>query len=1036
MQPVYESLSEIDHVLRRPGMYLGGSADSREYVAWGIRDGVASKCAYTYSQLTAKCFQEILSNAVDNAIARESTFIDVEYTDPRVVTITNDGCAIPLENGVSGVPVPQMLFGELRTSSNYSDDATRVSAGLNGLGSKLTNIFSACFRVDIHQNGTRYTQVWRNNMKDVEDPVMGTTDYDGRISVSYECTAPTPVDDTYILQRLVHEAAATVPDVTVTRNGERVSNDYFALFGDGPTFTDKNVKWRLCVNEGEWCSMVNGVHTAEHGQHVDAVAKPIIAWLGTLDSNATAAKFLTVHTQLIVVATTTDAVFSSQDKAKLTRSAIRPLSLDATHKRELEPLYTAFKQYVEQRKANQSKRTDGKKTKTVSVPKLEDAELAGTKHSLKCTLILTEGDSAKTFAMSGTSVIGRDIYGIFPLRGKLLNTRDAEPSKILNNSEITSLKKIIGLRSDADYSTEVDRRTLRYGSVMILTDADSDGHHIKGLIINLFDSMWPTTFTIPGFLKFLRTPIVKTRNMEFFSVADFERYAAGHTVTKAKYFKGLGTSTREEACGYFRRIKELTVMFDCASSVDDLRRMFSKNTVPTRKKWIMDHIASPFAARYDSDLSFSDFVHSELLTFATDDVKRSIPHTMDGLKTSQRKVVHALLSLPETQRADIKVAQLAAITAQITNYHHGEQSLCECITGLAQDFVGSNNNPLLQAKGQFGSRLQGGADASSPRYIFTALTDFAKKLFRKEDEELLTNIVDDGQAVEPRFFLPIAPLILINGSKGIGTGFSTQIPPHDIRIIVPTLRSWLKAGKITRVDLRPYFSKFTGSVKCNASQYTTSAQIEQIGIAQYRISELPVGTWTDTFKDRLDKLVSEGSVESYNNGSSDVDVSFTIVSYDSDIVKKLRLSTSSATTNMHAFDENGLRKYACTMTMLSSWYTVRLSYYKRRLEISRRNAREAVTTCDNMVRYVNYIIENGVEFLKGDTNSTLSSLGFVTKNDSFNYLLDMRTRAFTTEHLAKLNRDLEERKKDFNYIMETNEYELWDRELGELMESI
>lgn len=189
----------------------------------------------------------------------------------------------------------------------------------------------------------------------------------------------------------------------------------------------------------------------------------------------------------------------------------------------------------------------GKKAKVVGIPKLEDANEAGSKNSEKCTLILTEGDSAKSLAMSGLEVVGRDYFGVFPLKGKLLNAREATNKQIMENQEIQNLMKIVGLQIGKAYD---DLKSLRYGSIMIMSDQDTDGSHIKGLIINFIHHFWPSLIRAHhGFVKCFITPIIKTikgdtSNM-FYSLHDYEVWSESLNTKgwKIKYYKGLGTST-------------------------------------------------------------------------------------------------------------------------------------------------------------------------------------------------------------------------------------------------------------------------------------------------------------------------------------------------------------------------------------------------------------------------------------------------------------------------------------------------------------
>eukprot|EP00913_Durusdinium_trenchii_P012831 g12047.t1 len=332
----------------------------------------------------------------------------------------------------------------------------------------------------------------------------------------------------------------------------------------------------------------------------------------------------------------------------------------------------------------------GLQKRLFGVPKLEDANMAGTKEGSSCTLILTEGDSAKALAVAGLSVVGRDRYGVFPLRGKLRNVRELTVKQMLENKEIDQVLKIMALDATKDYQ---DARGLRYGSIMIMTDQDHDGSHIKGLIINFIHHWFPSLLRLPGFLKEFVTPIVKVTKGEetktFFTLPEYEAWKEAtkdsHT-WKCKYYKGLGTSTSAEAREYFADLHDHEIQFTYTGGQDDdlIDMAFAAKRSDDRKAWIsrLEECPGP-------TLSYSDFVEKELSLFAKYDVERAVPCLVDGLKPGQRKVLFGCFKKKLT--GEIKVAQLSGYVAEQSAYHHGESSLQGTIIGMAQNFVGSNN---------------------------------------------------------------------------------------------------------------------------------------------------------------------------------------------------------------------------------------------------------------------------------------------------------------------------------------------------------
>ena len=478
---------------------------------------------------------------------------------------------------------------------------------------------------------------------------------------------------------------------------------------------------------------------------------------------------------------------------------------------------------ADSKEQRQKARAGGKKKHKIVIPKLEDANWAGKgKKASECTLILTEGDSAKSLAMAGISVVGRDKYGVFPLKGKLLNVRDAGHAAFMKNTEIQNIMKIMGLQVGKKYD---DVNKLRYGHLMIMTDQDHDGSHIKGLIINFIHKFWPSLLRLPGFLQVFITPIIKAtkgtkKPMVFYTMPEYEEWRNGLSDQgkswRIKYYKGLGTSTSKEAKEYFKSIKQNTVDMlwtDEAVETNLVDMCFNKKRSDDRKQWIVSHEEGSFVNFNSESMSVSDFITKELVLFSIADNERSLPNVVDGFKSSQRKVLFA--SFKRNLTHEIRVAQLAGYTSEHAAYHHGEASLCGTIVGMAQTFVGSNNINLLYPGGQFGTRFQGGNDAASPRYIHTQLSKFARLIFHPDDDALLTYLDDDGVSIEPKYYLPIIPMLLVNGAQGIGTGWSSSVPNFNPRDLIENIRKLINAEQPVMDDLSPmmpWYQGFQGTI--------------------------------------------------------------------------------------------------------------------------------------------------------------------------------------------------------------------------------
>ena len=347
--------------------------------------------------------------------------------------------------------------------------------------------------------------------------------------------------------------------------------------------------------------------------------------------------------------------------------------------------------------------------------------------------------------------------------------------------------------------------------------------------------------------------------------------------------QGLGTSTAAEAKEYFAALEEHTKTFVWGGPGDAaaIEMAFAPARVAERKAWLRAATAGTFLDPTMPRIPYADFINRELILFSLADLTRSLPHAVDGLKPAQRKVLFCAFKRGLT--TDVKVAQLAGYVGEHAAYHHGEASLNGTIVSLAQDYCGARNINLLVPSGQFGTRLAGGKDAASPRYIYTRLAPLARALFPEADDGLLEYLEEDGQRIEPRHFLPVLPLLLINGADGIGTGWSTAVPGYNPRDVLAAVRAALDGAPLPA--MHPWFRGFTGTVtalppdetKASVGKgvvYAVDGVAEVLGDGRVLITELPAGTWTADYRETLAALIREGTVTSFRDYSSDARVRF------------------------------------------------------------------------------------------------------------------------------------------------------------------
>ena len=732
-------------------------------------------------------------------------------------------------------------------------------------------------------------------------------------------------------------------------------------------------------------------------------------------------------------------------------------------------------QLTEVKETKAAKKSDGTKSKSVrGIPKLTDANWAGTDKSSQCMLILCEGDSAKAGILSGLVSEDRNTIGVYPLKGKLLNVRGESVKKIADNKEITEIKKILGLVTGKKYVDLDDvYKSLRYGKVIFMTDQDLDGSHIKGLCINLFSCEWPTLSQIPGFIGFMNTPILKAKKgsntLNFYNDGEFNEWKEQNDIKgwTIKYYKGLGTSIGSEFREYFENRKIVEFEFNGKESDDAIDMVFNKKRSDDRKDWLGLYDREAYLDTNKKNVSYEEFINRELIHFSKYDCDRNIPNLMDGLKISQRKIVFA--AFKRNLKAEIKVAQFSGYISEHSGYHHGEASLNSTIIGMAQNFVGSNNINLFMPNGQFGTRLQGGKDSASERYIFTLLNKITRTIFQQSDDNILEYLNDDGLSVEPIYYAPIIPMILVNGSKGIGTGFSTDIMCYNPLQIIDYLENKLRNIE-EDVNFVPYYEGFKGDIVSIADgKFLIKGTYENINVDSIRVTELPVGYWSEDFKELIEHWINPGEdkdgskiqpvIKDYQDMSKDTNVDFTITFVKgkleelekakgdhgcNGLEKLLKLYTTNTTSNMHLFDANDtLQKFDKVSDIVDNYYDVRLKMYQTRKEFMIENLERELIRVSNRAKYIQENLDGTIDLRKKNKEQVVAMLEskkydkMMDKDDnesSYKYLIKMPMDSVTEENVCKLNKEYADLQNEIDALKNTTINKMWLNELKVLKE--
>jgi DNA topoisomerase-2 len=1091
----YVKLSQREHVLVRPDMYIGKIESDENCSTW-IRKGEEMK----YEQIDYipglyKIFDEIIVNSIDHVTRMSQAGDGVDVVSVKnikveidketgIISVFNDGNGIEVlvhNEKIDGedIYIPELIFGNMLTSSNFNDQETeRIIGGLNGIGAKACNIFSTRFEIETvdHIRKKCYKQTFYDNMSRKDKPKITSCSKKPYTKFTFlpdysKFKLKALDNDMYnLFCKRVYDACAMTPQsVNVFLNTEKLKvktfEQYANLFYNGVESVKIGEKqgdrWEYIVvydpsfKNFSSVSFVNGIATIRGGKHVSCVLDQIVKKLSEVITKRHKVK-ISIPTNsiknklcLFVKSVISNPTFDSQSKETLTTNVSKFGSKVEVSDKFIEKLYKSgivdnIIQELAHLQEKTASKTDGKKKKNIrGIANFEDAHYAGSKRSTECTLIVTEGLSAATFAISGLAVVGRDLYGVFPIKGKMLNVKDASVSKISENLEITNLKKILGLENGKEYNDLTD---LRYGKIMILSDQDRDGSHIKGLIFNLFHTLWPSLLEKHSFLISMLTPIVKVtlgkKIVDFYSLQDFfnwknkEENLAKWTI---KYYKGLGTSTSSDAKGYFKQMKNVNYKWNQKSN-DALNLAFDKNKSLDRKEWLSNYDKQALLDYASKNVTFEDFVHKDLIHFSKYDVERSIPSLVDGLKISQRKILYACFKKNLT--TEIKVAQLAGYVSEHTDYLHGEASLQGAIVGMAQDYVGSNNVNYLIPNGSFGTRYVGGKDASQPRYIFTYLSPIVKNIFQPMDNPILHYLCDEGNFVEPEFYVPIIPMILVNGAIGIGTGFSTNIPSYNPKDIMQVLYKLLSGISVESDELVPWYKGYKGLITKKDDKFYSQGVFKQVSSDTIKITELPIGTWTSDYKTFLEDKLDKSELKSVINNSTDIDVDFTISfpsAFDKDtFLEKFKMisNKSLSVSNMYLFNEQGcITKFDSPVDIIKAFYSVRLEYYSIRKKHQLEQLKVEIDLLENKIRFLGYILEKTIDIQnlnKSQLKETLVKHKFSTRNSTFDYLVNIPIYKLSMDNVKELRDSLVSLGLEFEILEKTETSDIWKRELETL----
>lgn len=1179
-----EQLGQIEHVLTRPDTYIG-SIEQVERKAYLL---VNDKIVYTDITLPnalERIFIEILANGVDAIIEAYSKKIDdckieVEINKNKI-TVKSYGLPIPVTKGKINVgtekkPImeemwkPEIALGNLRAGSNFKEK--RHGSGKNGIGSKGTNIFSKWFQVIIGDsfNKKKYTQIWENNMKDVNKPDL--EDYSKKYSF-VEISFIIDLERFGYKNKLPDEAlglfARHVMDASLTLKIPTKFNDiefnFKNIYNYGLYYCSEKVKYinhyqwdedieitekknyqeskdgfslpkiEVCLldtsYEGKIISFVNGINTPKRGTHVDAVIKafltPILKEINDeikkkLDKTKSAenkskrgytitTNEALAHITFIINFNILNPTFESQSKQELLTDN-KKLPKIILKEDELKPikkwnLMKRIDEILDTKELSQLSNSNPKRTKKrVIIGDGKDANNANEKNN-NCTLIVTEGKSGKGYADSYVGLFPQkeqDDIGVLPLRGKCLNDINAEINQRSTNKEFIALKGYIGLEdpkdgSKIDYSDDENFRKLRYKRLIIMADSDVDGKHIIGLILVFFNRRYPSLLQ-RGFVLFYRTPILRLikgkQVKKFYTQYEFEKWTKKNSTAgwSAKYFKGLATSNKENIKEDYKDPKNVKLDYDDEAN-EAINVAFNGKLIKIRKKWLSEW--SMMTSKDNADIiSISEFINNELSQFSFANIIRSIPG-MDGYKESQAKLIWGVIdewNIHKLVNKDIdnkfkkmkstKLAQLTAGIAKLTDYHHGEGILDGVFVNMVSDFVGSNNISIFKPDGQYGMRREGGKDRGAGRYLFTQPEPIFPYIFRLEDIPILEhNLDDEGKKIEPKLFLTVVPMALINGAHGVGSGWSTNIPKYNPIDIVNWLTNKLNGVSNTN-KLIPWYKNFKGEIRMvikeeeakelaeadeefeeeikdeeNSDNENENKVKEEITIKSFVsygkfkikkgdiiITELPIGKWTADYEKWLAKLLEEKKIDNFRSNfdtESDeimirIEGQKLVEDIDKITYKDLKLTKIYSLNNIVLLDSDHRPvRFETVEDYLEHFYYYRLKKYGKRKEYQINLLIETIKEKTLLLKFIIAVIVDETIIVYKDKKAVKRSLIYkqMDKLEIPHTIYDnIQLKKLDEDSITDLEKEIADLEEEKRILEETPVEKIWLRELKEFKE--
>lgn len=670
-----------------------------------------------------------------------------------------------------------------------------------------------------------------------------------------------------------------------------------------------------------------------------------------------------------------------------------------------------------------------------------------------------------------------------------LNLTKYSQSKISNK-----IKKIWEIDTQDEefyvYDLETENHHFQAGiGEMIVHNTDGLGM-INGLILNFFNVFFPNLMK-RKMLQIFYTPLIRAYPTkkgkfieEFYNNDDYEKWCTKNNVNdyKINYIKGLATHSNMEIKQMFKNVERNIYTYELDRKSNEYFEIYFGEDSDKRKKILAseeEYKEDDFKEKYDNKtLTCSYQLNVNTKEFQLDNIQRKMPHIIDGLNPARRKILAGSLNKFRHSNTKLKVFQLGGYVAEKMFYHHGSDSLNKTIINMAQDFPGSRNIPLLLPIGQFGSRFSGGRDAGSPRYIDTklnkAITDL---LFPHVDDNLLEYHIIDGEIGEPKYFIPVIPLVLLEDVCLPSTGWKIELYARDINQVIDNVKSMIKNDNCKVKSMKYFKNKFKGReiLNKNYNMLIGNYEIPAKTKDQVIITELPPRVWNENFIESLEK---KDFIDDVIDESSIYDVKIKVLFKKGELI---RLQTEYESKNEHLdyleynlklysklshcinlyTQKNTVMEFKNYTDIMKHWYVVRKECYFKRIERENIILKYKIIMTESIIRFIENHESYGIS-KKSDSiaigilesndyqmlnKTAIDSPGLIKNEDlenhiininqSYDYLLNLSYRKMNSESYERYKTNLEELKKKLEYYNKPDIYKtIWVEEINKLCKEL